>query len=150
LPGVGYGLSRNNLKKEFLGNVYPNVPRFALMGRTATKIYMHDVTRDFLVSIAAFATLFGIIYVFVITRYRERMSMLEKGVDPSLFASRSKGAGTLKGGMVCVGIALGLLMGNVLYNKNILDETVAYFSMIFLFGGISLIVNFLIEQRLKR
>ena len=111
---------------------------------------MHDVTRDFLVSIAAFATVFGIIYVIVITRYRERMSMLEKGVDPSLFASKPKGFGTLKAGMICVGIALGMLIGNVLADNEILDRSVAFLSMIFLFGGISLIINFLIEQRLKR
>ena len=112
---------------------------------------MHDVTRDFLVSIAAFATAFGIIYIIVITRYRERMSMLEKGIDPSAFG-RSKGVETktLKAGMVCIGIAMGLLMGNLLYNHNILDRFVSYFSMVFLFGGISLIGNFLIEQKLKR
>ncbi|HEX6889771.1 MAG TPA: DUF6249 domain-containing protein, partial [Chryseolinea sp.] len=74
---------------------------------------MHDITRDFLVSLAAFATLFGIIYIFVITRYRERMSMLEKGVNPSTFGSKDGFASnTLKFGMLSVGIALGILMGN--------------------------------------
>lgn len=112
---------------------------------------MHDVTRDFLVSISAFATVFGIIYIIVITRYRERMSMLEKGIDPSVFANAKRlDTRALKAGMVCVGIALGLLMGNVLYNYDILDRVVAYFSMVFLFGGFSLIANFMIEQKLKR
>ena len=113
---------------------------------------MHDITRDFLVSIAAFATAFGIIYVIVITRYRERMAMIEKGVDPSLFAPKPKGpdARTLKEGMVFIGISLGLLTGYTLHRNDVLDRPVAYFSMIFLFGGISLIVNFLIEQKLKR
>ena len=112
---------------------------------------MHEITRDFLVSIAAFATAFGIIYVIVITRYRERMSMLEKGVDPASF-NRPKGIDTrtLKAGMVCVGIAMGLLMGNLLYKTDLLDKLVAYFSMTFLFGGISLIMNFIIEQKMKR
>jgi len=116
-----------------------------------TNIYMHEITRDFLVSIAAFATAFGIIYVIVITRYRERMSMLEKGVDPASF-NKPKGVDTrtLKAGMVCVGIAMGLLMGNLLYKTDLLDKLVAYFSMTFLFGGISLIMNFIIEQKMKR
>lgn len=110
---------------------------------------MHDITRDFLVSIAAFATVFGIIYIIVITRYRERMSMLEKGIDASAF-KKSGGIDTrtLKVGMVCIGIALGLLTGDVLYKNDILDR-VAYFSMVFLFGGISLIANFVIERKLK-
>jgi len=121
-----------------------------LLWRNRYENTMHEITRDFLVSIAAFASAFGIIYVIVTTRYRERMSMLEKGVDPSLFGSKSKSTGTLKAGMVCVGIALGLLVGNVLADKDLLSRSVAFFSMIFLFGGISLILNFLIEQRLKR
>ena len=111
---------------------------------------MHDITRDFLVSLAAFATIFGIIYVFLTTRYRERMSMLEKGIDPSFFASKQNTASnTLKLGMLSVGIALGILIGSLLYKNNLLDKTTANFAMIFLFGGLSLILNFIINRRLK-
>ena len=130
--------------------MYPATIGFAHMPGKQN-IHMQEITRDFLVSIAAFATVFGIIYVIAITRYRERISMIEKGIDPSVF-NRSKGIDTrtLKAGMVCMGIATGLLMGNLLYKNDLLDRAVAYFSMIFLFGGISLILNFIIEQKLKR
>jgi hypothetical protein len=130
--------------------VYPTTIGFALMPEKPN-IDMHEITRDFLVSIAAFATVFGIIYVIAITRYRERISMIEKGIDPSAF-NKPKGIDTrtLKGGMVCIGIAMGLLIGNFLYKNDLLERGVAYFSMIFLFGGISLILNFIIEQKLKR
>jgi hypothetical protein len=112
---------------------------------------MHDITRDFLVSIAAFATIFGIIYIFVITRYRERMAMLEKGVDPSTFRSKDGFASnTLKFGMLSVGIALGILMGNTLYKSELIERAPAYFSMTFLFGGMSLILNFIVDRKLKR
>jgi len=112
---------------------------------------MHDITRDFLVSLAAFATIFGIIYLFVITRYRERMSMLEKGVDPSTFASKDRFASnTLKFGMLSVGISLGILMANMLYKNVPIEKAPAYFAMTFLFGGLSLILNFIIDRKLKR
>ena len=112
---------------------------------------MHDITRDFLVSLAAFATVFGIIYIFVITRYRERMSMLEKGVDPSTFASKDRfSSNTLKFGMLSVGIALGILMASMLYKNTAIEKAPAYFSMTFLFGGLSLILNFIIDRQLKR
>ena len=112
---------------------------------------MHDITRDFLVSLAAFATIFGIIYILVITRYRERMSMLEKGVDPSIFASKDRFASnTLKFGMLSVGIALGILMANMLYKNIAIEKAPAYFAMTFLFGGLSLILNFIIDRKLKR
>ena len=111
---------------------------------------MHEVTRDLLVSLAAFAGIFGIVYVFLMTRNRERMSMLEKGVDPSRFTSKNNSAlQTLKLGMLCVGIAVGILIGHLLYRNNWLDESVAYLSMIFLFGGVSLILNFILEKKNK-
>ena len=111
---------------------------------------MHEITRDFLVSLAAFSTLFGIVYVIAITRYRERMTMLEKGVDPSLFASKlNTKSNTLKYGMLCVGIALGILIGNILHKNDILDKGTAYFAMTFLFGGLSLILNFIIDRKVR-
>jgi predicted MFS family arabinose efflux permease len=110
---------------------------------------MHDITRDFLVSLAAFATLFGIIYLIVVTRYRERMSMLERGIDPSLFASKGN-KNSLKFGMLSVGIALGILIGNLLNKNDILDRAPAYFAMIFLFGGLSLVLNYIIDRKINR
>lgn len=107
---------------------------------------MEEITRDLLVSITAFAAIFGIIYVFLMTRHRERMSMLEKGVDASVFVSRS-GSPTLKFGLFFVGIAFGILIGNLLEDKFGVDEGVAFLSMIFLFGGISLIVSHLIDKK---
>lgn len=112
---------------------------------------MEDITRDLLVSLAAFATIFGIFYLFIITRYRERMTMLEKGVTPASFASKdSGGSNTLKFGMLSVGIALGILAGNMLYRNDLIEGEPAFFSMIFLFGGLSLILNFVIDRKLKR
>ncbi len=112
---------------------------------------MHDITRDFLVSVAAFATVFGIAYLIIVTRNRERMSMLEKGVNPSFFKpNENSGSNTLKFGMLSVGIALGVIMGNVLHHQDILDRFPAYFSMTFLFGGLSLIVNYVIDRKINR
>jgi hypothetical protein len=110
---------------------------------------MEEVTRDLFVSIAAFAGIFGIVYVFLSTRHRERMSMLEKGIDPSVFTSRGSKSQTLKFGMLSVGIAIGILMGNLFFKNDWLDESVAYLSMIFLFGGASLILNFVLDQKIK-
>jgi hypothetical protein len=79
------------------------------------------------------------------------MSMLEKGVDPSTFQTKHNfGSNTLKFGMLSVGIAVGILMANLLYKNEVMDRLPAYFSMTFLFGGLSLILNFLIDRSLKR
>jgi hypothetical protein len=110
---------------------------------------MQDITRDLFVSLAAFASIFGIIYVFLMTRHRERIAMLEKGVDLSFFAPKGTSSHTLKFGMLSVGIAVGILMGNYLHRADVMSKAPAFLSMIFLFGGVSLILNFLIERKLK-
>ncbi len=92
--------------------------------------------------------MFGIGFVFFTSRHRERMALIEKGADPSIFHTRKTGRSTLKWGLLFVGVALGILMGAILTATipGIREET-ANFSMIFLFGGLALIVNHLLEQK---
>jgi hypothetical protein len=79
------------------------------------------------------------------------MTMIEKGLNPSNFDSKANSTShTLKFGLLCVGIALGIMIANVLYKNDILERVPAYFSMTFLFGGLSLILNFIIERKLRR
>jgi preprotein translocase subunit YajC len=111
---------------------------------------MEDITRDLFVSIAAFAAIFGIVYVFLMTRHRERMSMLEKGIDPAFFGSKAgTKSHTLRIGMLLIGISLGILLGSALKRAEILSEPVAFLSMIFLLGGTSLVLYFFIERKMK-
>lgn len=108
---------------------------------------MGEITRDAIVSIGAFAAIFGIIYVYLVTRHRERMGMLERGVEVSPFNSiKIMNAQTLKYGMLLAGLAIGILMGGVLKNYG-LEKNTSYLSMTFLFGGLSLIANYLIVKK---
>lgn len=108
---------------------------------------MEEVTRDTIVSLAAFAAIFGIAYLFLMTRHRERMGMLERNMEVSPFHSiKNANVSVLKYGMFLVGIAIGILMGNVLINLGI-GKTISFLSMTFLFGGISLILNYLIVRK---
>jgi len=104
-----------------------------------------------LVSVAAFLCIFGIVYVFLMTRHRERIALIEKGADASIFTDKNQVYyPTLKFGMLFVGIALGILTGNWLDNSYEFSKGVAYLAMVFLFGGASLILNFLIERQLNK
>jgi hypothetical protein len=106
--------------------------------------------------IAFFATVFGILYVFYTTRNKERMALIEKGADASLF-NTGKGEVkrfnwswskfTLKVGMLSMGIAIGILAGAILANFGIFNEDVTFSSMIFFFGGLSLILFYVIDRK---
>jgi ABC-type Fe3+-siderophore transport system permease subunit len=103
---------------------------------------------EVLIPISVFAAIFGIFYVYITARNKERMAMIEKGADASTFVTkRNYFAMTLKLGMLLVGIAIGILMGSVIDEMTTLPEEVGYFSMIFLFGGIALVVNALMEKK---
>jgi hypothetical protein len=108
-----------------------------------------------IVFIALFATLFGIMYVFYTTRNRERMSLIEKGADATLFNTGQQGFSnffqwgkfTLKIGMLSMGIAVGIILGEVLAASNVLSDDTSYASMIFFFGGLSLVLFYLLDRK---
>jgi hypothetical protein len=103
--------------------------------------------------IAFFATVFGIYYVHITTRNKERMALIDKGADASLFNTGKEASFfnwnklTLKIGMLAIGIALGILVGATMSNSGVLDEDTSYSSMIFLFGGLSLVLFYVIDRK---
>ena len=106
---------------------------------------------DLLIVLIMFASVFGTFYVWVSTRNKERMSLIEKGADASLFATKKKSFSniTLKIGMLAVGIGLGILTGSLLANYTNLRPQVAFPSMIFLFAGLFLVGNAILEKNNK-
>lgn len=106
--------------------------------------------------IAFFAMVFGIVYMFYSTRNRERMALIEKGADASLFnTGKEVKAGynwsrfSLKLGMLGMGIAVGIIVAAVMSEAGILNEGALYTSMIFFFGGLSLVLFYLIDRKIK-
>ncbi len=98
-----------------------------------------------------FSSIFGIFYVWITARNKERMALIEKGADASLFATKKKSLSntTLKTGMLAIGIGLGILAGSLLTNYTVLWPQVAFPSMIFLFGGLALVGNALLQKNNK-
>lgn len=80
------------------------------------------------------------------------MLMIEKGVDPSTFIQKPKNSSSvaLKYGLFLAGIAIGILLGAILERTTTLEEGAAYFSMILLFGGIGLLLYYVIEKKNDR
>ena len=101
-----------------------------------------------LVPISFFALVLGIIYLSI--RKKERMAMIEKGIDPAIFVTHKKQSfPSLKWGMFLIGLGIGLIIANLLVSNYIMDEQVAYFSMIFLFGGLALVISYFVGKKLS-
>ena len=99
------------------------------------------------------AVLFGVMYVYYTTRNRERMALIEKNADPSILKPGSNGSFKLfaiKFGMLLMGIGLGILSGSILNTTTVLGEEVAFFSMVFLFGGAGLFTSYFVGKKLQK
>ena len=111
-----------------------------------------------LVFIALFAVVFGIMYMYYSTRHKERIALIEKGADASLFnTGKEKAASSfswskfsLKTGMLFVGVGLGVIAGAICESAAIFrNEETGYVSMIFIFGGLSLVLFYILDRKLK-
>ncbi len=116
-----------------------------------------------LVTFIVCAGIYGLFELFV--RKQERLKIIDKigeKLDASAFEGKFRFPGysrrysfsALKAGSLLVGIGLGLLVGffiNMFYadlNYNL--QGVLYGSCVMLFGGIALVIAFMIEMRIAR
>jgi hypothetical protein len=108
---------------------------------------MEQISEVMIVAII-FTIGYGIIKLLV--HRKERLTMIEKGSNMPEIKGEEFTFSSLKFGIFFFGIGLGILMANILTVTTKLDREVAYFSMIFLFGGLSLIIHHLIEGKGKK
>jgi preprotein translocase subunit SecG len=105
-----------------------------------------------IVSVALFAMIFGIVYL----AKRERMAMIERGMDPRRYKPRSAPYDTLKGGLLFIGAGVGLFLAYLLDHtafRNVNNEfdndgnVAIYFALIAIFAGLGLFISYLIEKK---
>ncbi len=112
---------------------------------------MDEIFRDFLVTFIIVAASFGIVYVYYLNRHRERLMMMERGLDLSeLSSGKNARWKALKFGILLTGLSVGILIGNFLYERFGLTDVVSFLSMTLLFGGLGLILYFFIETKYKK
>ena len=113
---------------------------------------MDPILVGLLVPLGAFAMVFGIIYLVVAARNKERMALIERGADPTLFESVKKGNSPriLKWGMFLFGIGLGIVIAEMLIKSDIMSEDAAYPAMICVFGGLALIGVHLFQRKQEK
>lgn len=101
------------------------------------------MNQQIIIPVAAFAMVFGIVYIIIISRHREKMNLIEKGIDPNIFKNEDEASkNPLKSGLVLLAIGLGLMVGSWVEKTNILPlDGVGIPSFICLFIGIALIIS---------
>jgi hypothetical protein len=83
----------------------------------------------------------------------EKMAMIAKGITPPAKNSKSYNVNpshSLRWGFVLIGFGVGLLMGNFLEHIIEIDEETAHFSMIFIFGGLGLLLSYFYQMNLDK
>ncbi len=103
-----------------------------------------------------FGTVFGIFYLYISARNRERLALIDKGTDASIFYSKKKHVTpvwkviVINLALLLVGIGIGIFIANILtYNMNV-DEDVAYPGTIFLLAGLGLFAGFFATKKLNK
>ncbi|HWZ03617.1 MAG TPA: DUF6249 domain-containing protein [Mucilaginibacter sp.] len=112
------------------------------MDRTAEFAIMAGIV----ISTGFFAMIFGIVYL----ARRERMAMIERGMDPRRYKPQSAPYETLRGGLLLIGAGLGLLLAFIFSDtlfRNSDEVTAIYFALIAIFGGGGLFLSYLIEKK---
>jgi fucose permease len=96
--------------------------------------------------------IFGFVYAIISinVRHKERRMLMEKGADPSTIFQpvKSEKFTSLKYGLFLIGIAIGLFFGSIFEKEMGMPEEVAYFSMVFLFGGLALVISYFLGKKL--
>lgn len=107
---------------------------------------------DILIPLIIFSAIFGMAYVYLTTRNKERLALIEKGADASLFnTGKKRGMGSiiLNLALLAIGIGLGVLVGAA-FSQGGMDEDVAFPASIFIFGGLGLVASFFVNRKLEK
>ena len=104
------------------------------------------IVAEILVPFIVFSAMFRSIFVYLTSRNRERLAMIEKGMDPRTFNPKFNRLG-IKVGLLAAGIAIGISMGQFLTHTTGMYMDLSMPSMIFLFGGLGLVLDHYLAQK---
>ncbi len=105
---------------------------------------------EILIPLMVFSCIFGIFYLFITTRHRERLALIERGVDASIFHSggvpgRTRKYLILSVALTSMGIGLGIVTAIGMYSFT--GEEAVYPACIFFMAGAGLFVSYLLNSK---
>jgi len=98
------------------------------------------------ITLGAFLMIWGIRYL----ENKERMAMIERGMEPKATRRETDPSRTLKNGLLFVGAGIGLLLAIIITQALQLDgdsETGIFFALIAIFGGLGMLGAYAYERK---
>jgi len=111
---------------------------------------------EIFIPIIFFAVIFGIVYLLVSARNRERLALIEKGVDASIFYSKHRSITPMwkiivvNFALLLMGIGLGIFIAAILHFSMGVDQEVAYPGTIFLMAGAGLMTGVYLTKKMNK
>jgi len=107
-----------------------------------------------LIPISFFLFVFAMVYLYFTTRNKERMALIEKGAEASIFFSGKKGPSIgkivlLNLALLLIGVGIAIFIGAILENMRVPSE-VAYPGTIFFMAGIGLLSGFYLTKKMEK
>jgi len=104
-----------------------------------------------------FGVILAIAYLYFSTRNKERLALIEKGAEASIFVKgKREGAAPfwkiiiLNLSLLLMGIGAAIFVASILHYSLGVDEEVAYPGTIFLLAGVGLMVGFNMTKKLEK
>lgn len=110
---------------------------------------------EILIPMSFFFAVFGVFYLYLSTRNRERLALIEKGVDASIFMPGGKGKSPfhkvflLNFALLLMGIGVGTFIALLLTTYTSLNQEGIYPASIFTMAGVALFVGFNMTKKME-
>ncbi len=109
-----------------------------------------------LIPISFFLAIFGIFYLYISTRNKERLALIEKGADASIFMKGRQHTAPiwkviiLNLALLLMGIGVGVFLASILENYTTMDDDAVYPAMIFFMAGLGLFIGFNMTKNMDK
>lgn len=109
---------------------------------------------EILIPISLFFAIFGIFYLYLSTRNKERLALIEKGVDASIFMSGNRApvwkVFILNFSLLLMGIGVGVFIALLLTTYTKLDADAVYPATIFFMAGVGLFAGYNMTKNIDK
>lgn len=111
---------------------------------------------EFIIVPLFIAAFFGVFYLHYSTRHKERLALIEKGVDASIFIRGKQPTAPfwkvliLNLALLLMGIGLGIFIALIIKTYTTLNDNAVYPATIFLMGGLGLFVGFNMTKKIDK